>query len=110
MTQFQDSIYGISKFDLHQYYRAMDYLIKYKDEIEKGIYDKLTDGKEVDLGFFDTTTIVFFGDDKEEQSELLNYGFSKARRSDLKQIVVGVLMSQDGIPLDMRLLLVIKMM
>jgi hypothetical protein len=34
-----------------------------------------------------------------EDEQLLDYGFSKARRSDLKQIVVGILMSKDGIPL-----------
>ncbi len=99
MNQFQDSVYGMTKFELHHYYRAMDYLIAHQDEIEKNIFDSLSKGKKNEVGFFDTTTIVFFGEDKEEQSELLNYGFSKARRSDLKQIVVGVLMSQDGIPL-----------
>ena len=39
------------------------------------------------------------GKDKDGDSDLLNYGFSKARRSDLKQIVVGVLMGEDGTPL-----------
>lgn len=99
MNDYQETIYGITKFDLHQYYRAMDHMIDNKEIIEQEIFDKLNGGKELDLGYFDTTTIVFFGDDKEEQSELLNYGFSKARRSDLKQIVVGVLMSENGIPL-----------
>ena len=36
----------------------------------------------------------------DEEESLLNYGFSKARRSDLKQIVVGVAMTKDGIPLS----------
>ena len=31
--------------------------------------------------------------------DLLDYGFSKIRRSDLKQIVVGIVMSKEGIPL-----------
>ena len=101
MTVFQDSIYGISKFDLHQYYRSMDYLIEHKDVIEKGILEKIKIevGGKITLAFYDTTTLVYYGDDKEEGSELLDYGFSKAHRSDLKQIVVGVLMSPEGLPI-----------
>ena len=99
MIPFQETVYGMSKFDLHQYYRSMDYLIDNKDSIEKRIFDTFSKGKKIDLGFFDTTTIVFYGDDPEDGSELLNHGFSKARRSDLKQIVVGVLMNEKGIPL-----------
>lgn len=101
MLRFQDSVYGISKFDLHQYYRAMDYLIANKEKIEKGVLAKVKaqiKGK-IDLAFYDTTTLVYHGDDKEEHSELLDYGFSKDRRSDLKQIVIGVLMSKEGLPL-----------
>jgi hypothetical protein len=62
--------------------------------------------QELDIVLFDTTSLVYYGDgpdargeDKPEDEQLLDYGFSKARRSDLKQIVVGILMSKDGIPL-----------
>ena len=98
MTNFQDTIYGISKFESHQYYRAMDYLIDNKEKIEKGIFNtmkKQHKGK-LTMALFDTTSLVYYGNDPKDQSELLNYGFSKARRGDLKQIVVGVLMSQEG--------------
>ena len=99
MIPFQETIYGINKFDLHQYYRAMDHMIENKDSIEKSIFDKFSGNGKLELGFFDTTTIVFYGDDDGDNSELLDYGFSKARRSDLKQIVVGVLMNERGEPL-----------
>ena len=101
MNVFQDTVYGLTKFDLHQYYRAMDYLIEHKDSIEKNIFGamkKQVKGK-VNMALFDTTSIVYYGEDPKEKSELLNFGFSKARRSDLKQIVIGVLMSEDGVPL-----------
>lgn len=51
------------------------------------------------MALFDTTSLVYYGEDPKDNSELLSHGFSKARRGDLKQIVVGVLMSGDGIPL-----------
>jgi len=44
---------------------------------------------------FDTTSLVYFGEG-EAGEKLLERGFSKDRRSDLKQIVVGVLMSKEG--------------
>ena len=47
---------------------------------------------------FDTTTVAYYGD-SDQHEELLDYGFSKIRRSDLKQIVVGIIMSKQGIPL-----------
>ena len=54
----------------------------------------------IDVVLFDTTSVVYYGDaDKNE--ELLDFGFSKARRSDLKQVVVGVLMSKEGIPIGL---------
>ncbi len=101
MYNFEDNFYGLSKFDLHEYYRAMDYLIDHKDVIEKKVFSKMQSLSKASrsMVFFDTTSIVFYGEDKNENSELLKNGFSKKRRSDLKQIVVGVLMSEDGIPL-----------
>lgn len=101
MTTFQDSTYGLSQFDLHQYYRAMDYLVSHKEQIENNIFNAVR-GQikgELKMAFFDTTSLVYYGDDKNEESELLDYGFSKARRGDLKQIIVGVLMSENGRPL-----------
>lgn len=101
MLEFQKDIYDLPPFELHQYYRALDYLIENKDGIEKKIFDQMLgiSGSKLDMAFFDTTTIVYFGDDPEEQSELLAKGFSKAHRGDLNQVVIGVVMNKDGIPL-----------
>ena len=90
LKYFQDDVYGAAKFEIQHYYRTMDYLINDKDFIEKEIFKKLAKKgkrKKVDLLFFDTTTVVYYGDrGDEEESSLLDFGFSKARRSDLKQL------------------------
>ncbi len=106
MTLWESEVEGATEFSLHQYYRAMDYLVEHKDDIERGIFSNQLSlfNQELDIVLFDTTTLVYYGegadrDDKPVDQELLDYGFSKARRSDLKQVVVGVLMSKDGIPL-----------
>jgi transposase len=101
MLEFQNNIYDLQNFDLHQYYRAMDYLMDHKEKIEKNIFSQmvaLTKTK-LDMAFFDTTTIIYFGEDPKEKSELLAKGFSKDHRGDLNQVVVGVIMNKDGIPL-----------
>lgn len=101
MLEFQKDVYDLPPFELHQYYRTLDYLVINKDDIEKKIFDqmiKLT-GSKLDFAFFDTTTIVYFGDEQSEESELLAKGFSKAHRGDLNQVVIGVVMNKSGIPL-----------
>lgn len=101
MLEFQKGIYDLTPYELHQYYRAMDYLIDSKDDIEKKIFDQMVSitGTSLDLAFFDTTTIIYYGEDPKEKSDLLAKGFSKAHRGDLNQVVIGVVMNKNGIPL-----------
>ena len=106
---WQQNTEGVQSFELHQYYRALDYLIEQKDSIEMNIFYQMRDlfNTELDIVLFDTTTLVYYGEgadknedgEKPSDQELLDYGFSKAHRGDLKQVVVGVLMSKEGIPL-----------
>jgi transposase len=100
LTLWEQNIEGIESFELHQYYRALDYLIEHKDNIEQGVFATMRDlfHSKVDVVLFDTTTIAYYGD-SDQHEELLDYGFSKIRRSDLKQVVVGIIMSKEGIPL-----------
>jgi transposase len=100
LETWQKSIEGIESFGLHQYYRALDYLVDHKDALEKRIFSRMRDlfHADVDVILFDTTTVAYYGD-SDQHEDLLEYGFSKIRRGDLKQIVVGVIMSKQGIPL-----------
>jgi transposase len=95
--------------DLHQLYFAMDFLEEHKAEIEKAIYFKMADlmNADVDLIFYDTTSL-HFEVDEEDQSEqprkgqpyqaLRKRGHSKNGRSDAPQIVVGLAVTRDGLP------------
>jgi len=100
LNLWEQNIDGIESFELHQYYRALDYLIEHKEKIEQGIFCQMRDlfHSKVDVVLFDTTTVAYYGDSNQHE-ELLDYGFSKIRRSDLKQIVVGIIMSKEGVPL-----------
>lgn len=43
LETWQESIEDIESFDLHQYYRALDYLVDHKDALEKRIFVRMQD-------------------------------------------------------------------
>ena len=87
---------------LTDFYRTLDVLIENKDKIEKEYYGKnrnLFNGK-LDLVLFDTTSIYYWGaEGPSGEDDLLQYGFSKDGKGNLKQLIVGVLMTTDGVPI-----------
>ncbi len=105
-------INGVNKLDLHHLYRAMAFLGEeladqknaspfaprcIKDAIEEDIFFQRKDlFSELDLVFFDTTSIYFEG--KGGQS-IGQRGFSKDHRPDLKQMIVGVVIDNQGQPI-----------
>lgn len=84
------------KLNLQHYYRGLDYLDKYKKEVEEELFSnvKTLFNLKLDLVFWDTTSTYFQG----EGPEISNYGHSKDHRTDCKQVVIGVLMTKDGFP------------
>jgi hypothetical protein len=104
---------GTETLDLHHLYRAMAFLGEplqepssppvlktprcTKDWIEEELFEQRRDlFSEIDLVFFDTTSLYFEG---EGGQELGQYGKSKDRRPDLKQMVVGLALDLHGWPL-----------
>jgi transposase len=84
------------------FYRSLDILIAGKEEIERKYYEQnlnLFNGK-LDLVLFDTTSVYYFGaEGPAGEKDLLQYGFSKDGKGSLKQLIVGVLMTTDGVPI-----------
>lgn len=78
-------------------YRAMDFLLEHQQELEKEVYWAVADllNLEVDLLFFDTTTTYF---ETDTETALKRYGYSKDKRPDLPQVVVGLAVTRSGIP------------
>jgi len=83
---------------LQHFYRALDFIYNHKKDIQKEIFFKATDlfSQKLDLVMFDTTSIKYWGEAKD--IDILQHGYSKEKRGDLKQLIVGVLMTKDGIP------------
>lgn len=107
-------ISGTENVELHQTYRTMGWLGEplpleqqqdatpfaprcRKDAFEEALFDRRRDlFSELELVFFDTTSIYFEG---EGGAELGQYGHSKDHRPDRKQMVVGVVIDGQGRPL-----------
>lgn len=83
---------------LNEWYRAITRLQKNREGIEEHVYQQLEGmfpGR-MSLMYFDTTSLVLFGD--YEKSAMVKYGKSKDKRSDKKQVVVGLVLNELGLP------------
>ena len=105
---------GTETIALHQIYRAMAWLGEplpedqqagatpfsarcTKDAFEEALFDRRRDlFSDLELVFFDTTSIYFEG---EGGTELGQYGHSKDHRLDRRQMIVGAVLDGEGRPL-----------
>jgi transposase len=80
-------------------YRAMDFLLEHEEAVAKEVYCATADllHLEVDLLFFDTTS-TYVERDEEDEDWLRRYGHSKDKRGDLPQVVIGLAVTKEGIP------------
>jgi len=93
------AITGLESMDEDQAYRAMDLLIDADTDaqVQEAVFFAVADllNLEVDLLFFDTTSTYF---ETEDVDEFRRYGKSKDSRPDLPQIVIGLAVTREGIP------------
>jgi hypothetical protein len=104
-------------------YRAMDWLLQIREQLEKRVFDAAAEvlGLEVDLLFFDTTSTYFVTEEADapvardqhgnpvpadaagrgegREAGFRTWGKSKDHRGDLPQVVIGMAVTRDGIPL-----------
>jgi hypothetical protein len=93
------AISGLESMDEDQAYRAMDLLIDADTDasVQEAVFFAVADllNLEVDLLFFDTTSTYF---ETEDVDEFRRHGKSKDSRPDLPQIVIGLAVTREGIP------------
>lgn len=87
------------QIELHHLYRAMDFLVRHKDQIEEELFWQLADllNLDVDLIFYDTTTLHFEIDEEDEGDEALRLRGRPSGGGD-PLIVVGMAVTRDGLP------------
>jgi Transposase DDE domain len=104
-------------------YRAMDWLLQIREQVEKQVFDRACEvlGLEAGLLFFGTTSTCFVTEEADapvardqqgnpvpdgaegaagtRETGFRTWGKSKGHRDDLPQVVIGMAVTRDGIPL-----------
>lgn len=105
---------GVESVSDDQLYRAMDFLLACSERVQESVFFSVASllNLEVDVVFFDTTSAYFeidvedpIGDDEEADADgasaasgLRRLGHSKDHRPDLPQVVIGLAVTREGIP------------
>jgi transposase len=96
-----EDLFGIPAKDLYvqKLYRSLDHLLLCKDELQLYLKQRLGTLFKIkyDLFLYDVTSTYFEGD--HENSDLCKRGYSRDKRSDCKQICIGLVVTQHGLPL-----------
>lgn len=96
-TAHEVLIEGLPEIDVHQLYRAMDFLLDASSELQREVFFSVANlfNLEVDLIFLDTTTTYF---EVEGEDDLRKRGFSKDKHPELAQVVIAFAVTRNGIP------------
>jgi hypothetical protein len=97
------AIPGLPTMDDDHAYRAMDLLVDADTtgRVQEAVFFAVANllNLEVDLLFFDTTSTYFERDEEDTGDDAFRrYGHSKDHRGDLPQIVIGLAVTKEGIP------------
>ncbi len=89
----------IERVDDNRLYRTLDQLLPHKRELEIHLKQRLGElfNLEYDLLLYDVTSTYFEG--QAEANPLAQRGYSRDKRSDCKQVCIGLVVSRCGMPL-----------
>jgi transposase len=92
----------VADLEYHHLLRTLNVLVEIKDEIEEKLFWHLRDlfDVSVDLVFYDLTSSYVEG--QASWSELFKLGYSRDKRADCKQVVIGLVVTGEGFPVTFR--------
>jgi transposase len=92
-----EEILGIDKFDEDQLYETLDWLSENQERIENSIFNTRCNGQKIrSIYLYDVTSSYLEG----SENELADYGYNRDGKKGKKQIVIGLLCDQEGMPVS----------
>lgn len=90
------------KFRLHHLYRTLDVLVKHREQLITYLNRQISRkyGRTPSVVLYDVTTYFF---ESQNAGTLRNFGYSKDNKVNQVQVVMGLLIDQNGIPIDYEL-------
>lgn len=96
-NQAVEELLGISGFDEDDLYGSLDWLAKNQDSIEDSLFQS-RGGQCQTLFLYDVTSSYLEG----QQNELAKYGYNRDKKAGKKQIVIGLLKDEHGLPISVQ--------
>jgi len=92
---------GAGDLDHNHYLRSTDRLLPKREQIENAVFQRVSElfSLPLSLVVYDMTSVYFEGDGV---SPLAEYGCSRDHREDRSQVVVGLAVTQEGLPITHR--------
>src|SRR5216683_360549 len=97
-----DDLLGIAEGKINdtRLYRCLDRILPHKTKLERHLKDRYGAlfGAEFDVLLYDLTSTYVEG--AAAQNPLMQYGYSRDHRSDTKQVVIALIVNEEGFPLS----------
>jgi transposase len=87
-------------------YRCLDRLVAHKDELFKFLRRRWGElfGAQFDVLLYDLTSTYFESDTEGGAADLRQYGYSRDKRGDCRQVVIALIVTPEGFPLSYEVL------
>jgi transposase len=104
MADLLDSDYALA--EKNTLYRCLDRLVEHKDELFEFLKRRWGElfGAKFDVLLYDLTSTYFESDVERSEADLRQYGYSRDKRGDCRQLVIALIVTPEGLPLSYELL------
>jgi transposase len=87
-------------------YRCLDKLVEHKDALFKFLVERWGElfGAKFDVLLYDLTSTYFETDVQRSETDLRQFGYSRDKRGDCRQVVIALIVTPEGFPLSYEVL------
>jgi len=104
MADLLDSDFALA--EKNTLYRCLDRLVEHKDALFKFLRRRWGElfGATFDVLLYDLTSTYFESDVERSAADLRQYGYSRDKRGDCRQVVIALIVTPEGLPLSYEVL------